>query len=248
MLTRSNDYIEYCRKTAKHAHDLHDLALRGRKNKAITQSIHERIVVKVQLSSADDLVDIGCGDGTLLRMANQIGCKSAVGLLATEEEVALLRRVGLNARQGLTHSLPISDAAASVVVCNGVLLVVPRDKIAASLQEIYRISKPAARIFIGEIPFVATTDPTPKFDTQRQLLAHLYQRYGLRTWFGMLRRMTWSKLKGVPFVLNSGTAVSFWAPADEFIRMVQATGLELVEYGRHEFPDTRNNYLFRKPS
>jgi len=35
-------------------------------------------------------VDIGCGDGTLLRMAQEIGARSAVGLLATEEEVEIV--------------------------------------------------------------------------------------------------------------------------------------------------------------
>lgn len=247
MLTRSDDYIEYCRDTAKRARDLHDLALRGAKNEAFTKSIHERIVAEVELSSADDLVDVGCGDGTLLRMANQIGCRSAVGLLATEEEVSLIRKAGLNARQGLTHSLPISDGIASAVVCNSVLLVVPREQIAPSLREIYRISKPGARIFLGEIPFLRPEDPTPVFTSRAQLLSHLYHNRGLRSWAGMLRRMIWWQITGTPAVLNSGTAVSFWATAEEFISMAQAAGLEFVRYWKHSFPDTRNNYLFRKP-
>jgi hypothetical protein len=29
MISRSDDYVEYCRETAKHARDLYDLALRG---------------------------------------------------------------------------------------------------------------------------------------------------------------------------------------------------------------------------
>ncbi len=248
MLTRSDDYVEYCRETAKRARDLHDLALRGRKYKAITNSIHERIVAAVGLNSGDDLVDIGCGDGTLLRMARQIGCRSAIGLLATEEEVALLRRAGLNALQGFTHSLPIPDATASVVVCNGVLLVVLRENIPASLQEIYRISQPGARIFLGEIPFMAGQDPTPQFTSRRQLLSHLYRKRGLRSWLGMLRRMAWWQLTGTPAILNSGTAISFWASPEEFIAMVQSAGLEFVRYWQHDFPDSRNNYLFRKPS
>ncbi len=248
MLTRSDDYVEYCRETAKHARDLHYLALRGSKNKDITRSIHERIVAAVDLQADDDLVDIGCGDGTLLRIANQIGCRSATGLLSTEEEVALLRRFGLVAKQGLTHSLPIPDASASVVVCNNVLLIVPRENVPASLREICRIAKPGARIFLGEIPFVATKDPTPHFATRRQLLSHLYRNHGFRSWLGMLRRMAWWQLTGRPAILNSGTAVSFWAPAEEFVSLGQDAGLEFVRYWRHDFPDTRNNYLFRKPA
>lgn len=247
MITRSNDYVEYCRETAKHARDPHDLALRGRKNKEFTEAIHQRIVAAVDLNPADDLVDIGCGDGTLLRLAGQIGCRSAIGLLATEEEVDLLRRFGFNVRQALADALPIPDAAASVIVCNSVLLVVPRERVPTSLREISRVAKPGARIYLGEIPFVAQQDPIPDVKSRRELLFHLYRKNGLRTWFGMMRRMAWWQLTGTPPILNSGTAISFWAPPEEFIAMARSAGLELVRYWRHDFPDTRNNYLFRKP-
>jgi ubiquinone/menaquinone biosynthesis C-methylase UbiE len=173
-ISRSDDYVEYCRETAKHARDPHDLALRGRKRE-ITRLIHERIVEAVELHSGDDLVDIGCGDGTLLRMAERSGARTAVGLLATDEEVAVLRRSGLDAKQSFTDQLPLPDQCASVIVCNSVLLVVPREKIPASLREIYRIAKPGARIFLGEIPFAEQHDPTPQFATRRDLLSYLYR-------------------------------------------------------------------------
>ncbi|SRR5258708_142650 len=184
MITRSDDYVEYCRETAKHARDPHDLALRGRHLQQITKLIHERIVEAVDLHSGDDLVDIGCGDGTLLRMAERADTRTAIGLLATEEEVTVLRRAGLNVKQGLTDHLPLEDESASVVVCNNVLLVVPRRKIPASLREIHRIAKPGARIFLGEIPFVETQDPTPQVSSRREMLSFLYRERGLRAWFG----------------------------------------------------------------
>jgi ubiquinone/menaquinone biosynthesis C-methylase UbiE len=191
MISRSDDYVEYCRETAKRASDAHDLALRGKDKKQITLLIHERIAAAVDLHSGDDLVDIGCGDGTLLRIAQSAGARTAVGLLATDEEVAVLGKFGLQAKQGLTDQLPLPDQCASVVVCNSVLLVVPREKIPASLGEIHRIAKPGARIFLGEIPFLQPPDPTPYFKTRRETLAYLYRKHGLRTWFGMLRRMMW---------------------------------------------------------
>jgi ubiquinone/menaquinone biosynthesis C-methylase UbiE len=248
MITHSNDYLEYCRETAKHASDPHDLALRGRNKKEITKLIHERIVEAVGLRSGDDLVDIGCGDGTLLRMAERFNARTAIGLLATEEEVAVLRRFGLNARQGLTDRLPIADESASVIVCNSVLLVVPRERISASLREIHRIAKPDARIFLGEIPFVEIHDPSPQFASRREMLSYHYHKHGLRTWFGMLRRMAYWQLTGKPAVIRSGTAVSFYATPEEFVEMAQAAGLGLVRYWQHDHPNTRNNYLFKKAS
>src|ERR1700683_4668428 len=107
MIEHSDDYVQYCRETAKRARDPHDLALRGRDKHALTQRIHRQIVEAVDLGADDDLVDIGCGDGTLLRMAQEAGARSALGLLATDEEVALVRRSGLRVKQGLTDQLPL---------------------------------------------------------------------------------------------------------------------------------------------
>jgi len=247
MLTRSDDYVAYCRETAKHARDPHDLALRGGKAHEITRLTHERIVEVTNLRAEDDLLDIGCGDGILLRMANAIGVHSAIGLLATEEEVAVLRPFNLNVRQGFTDQLPVPDCAASVIVCNSVLLIVPREKIPASLQEIHRVAKPAARIFIGEIPVHKQNDPTPQFTTRGELLSHLYHHNGLRAWFGMVRRMAWWQITGTPAVINPGTATTFWASPEEMIALAESAGLLLVRYWQHEHISTRNNYLFRKP-
>jgi ubiquinone/menaquinone biosynthesis C-methylase UbiE len=248
MISRSDDYVEYCRETAKHASDAHDLALRGRDKKQITRLIHTRIAEAVELHSGDDLVDIGCGDGTLLRIAERAGTRTAIGLLATDEEVAVLRRFGMEARQGLTDQLPLPDECASVIVCNSVLLVVPRERIPASLREIRRIAKADARIFLGEIPFTEQHDPTPRFTTRRETLSYLYREHGLRTWFGTLRRMIWWALRRQPAVLRPGTAISFFAAPSEFITMAQDAGLEFVRYWQHDHPNTRNNYLFRKAS
>lgn len=248
MLTRSDDYVAYCRETAKHARDPHDLALRGGDAHEITRLTYERIAEVTNLCANDELLDIGCGDGTLLRMARSMGLHFAVGLLATDEEVAIVRRMNLDVRQGFTNQLPIPDSSVSVVICNNVLLIVPRQQIPASLNEMYRVARPGARIFLGEIPFVEPRDPTPHFSTHAELLCHLYRHNGLRAWLGMVRRMAWWKITGAPPVVYPGTAVSFWAPTDQFISMAESAGLQLVRYWQHEHINTRNNYLFRKPS
>jgi len=245
MISHSDDYIEYCREVARHARDVDDLALRGRDKKEITRRIQEQIVATVELGPGDDLVDIGCGDGTLLRLAQQLGVRTALGLLATDEEVKLARLTGVNVRQGLTDQLPVPDQSASVVVCNSVLLVVPRERIPASLREIWRIAKPGARIYIGEIPFAGRQSP-PHFDNNRDALSYVYRKNGLRASFGMARRMAWSTVTGKPVVIDAGTAISFFAPPEEFISIAKDAGLEIVRYWRHDHPNTRNNYLFRK--
>jgi len=83
--------------------------LRGAGKEEITAAIHQPIVEDVDLGPSDDLVDIGCGDGVLLRLAAKIGVRTALGLLATEEEVALVRAPGL--RRNPVCSRPATRAA-----------------------------------------------------------------------------------------------------------------------------------------
>jgi SAM-dependent methyltransferase len=246
MITRSDDYVEYCREAARNLRDVGDLALRGKNTAAITLQVNAGIVRQVELHSDDDLVDIGCGDGTLLRLAQKAGVASAIGLLATEEEVAILRRRGLRVQQALTHSLPIADQSASVVVCNNVLLVVPRERIVGSLREIVRIAKPDARVYLGEIPFVPGPPPEPQFASIRETVAYFYEKHGLRATLGILRRIAYWKLAGKPMIIRSGASVSFYAEPAEFIAMAEGAGLKLVRSWPHDWPAGRYNYLFRK--
>ena len=246
MITRSEDYVEYCREAARSLRDVEDLAFRGRNTGEVTRRVNAGITREVALMPDDDLVDIGCGDGTLLRMAQESGVVNAIGLLATEEEAEVVRRRGLRVRQGLTHCLPIADESASVVVCNNVLLVVPPDKILDSLREIERIAKPEARIYLGEIPYVPGPEPEPAFATARETLSYLYRKHGLRTAFGMLRRIVHWRLTGKPMIIRGGASVSFYAEPADFIAMAEAAGLELLRYWPHDWPEGRCNYLFRK--
>jgi len=59
--------------------------------------------------------------------------------------------------------------------------------------------------------------------------------------------MLWWRLTGQPEVIRPGTAVSFFAPAEEFVALAKSTGLEPVRHWQHHDPNDRNNYLLRKP-
>ena len=75
---------------------------------------------------------------------------------------------------------------------------------------------------------------------------NLYRKHGLRTWFGMVHRMAYRQLTGQPASINSGTAISFWATAEDFIAIAEAAGLLHVRTWQCWHYPTRNNYLFRK--
>jgi SAM-dependent methyltransferase len=205
------------------------------------------------LCPEDEFVDIGCGDGFLLRLAIDRGVRSAIGLNATEEEVTPLCAVGLDVRLGRTDSIPLPDASASVVVCNGVLLLVPEGMMPKSLREIARICKPCAHVWLGEIPRVEEITSIPQHNSIPEMLWWLLRKRGLRSFLGMCRRLLTGVQRG-PVLVNPLAAV-FWAQPETFIEMAAKAGLRCERHFPHQTLDsnqrpcshpTRHDYLFRK--
>jgi ubiquinone/menaquinone biosynthesis C-methylase UbiE len=232
--------------------DLHILAGRG-PYKAVTQFVNRRIVDQLAIRSGDRLVDVGCGDGFLLRLALKAGVEVAVGLNASEAECRPLRVLGLDVRQGLADSLPLPDRFASVVVCSCVLLLVPEKQMSRCLFEIARVCQPNARVWIGEIPRVQEPPNSPTHQTIAQMLWWMLRKRGLRSFLGMCRRLLTGAQRG-PVLINPLAAV-FWASPEVFSEMASKAGLALERSFPHQTLDenqnpcvhpTRHDYLFRR--
>ena len=254
MIRKVFSFLDQYRLDAVHAADLHALAGRGTQRE-ITQFVNRRILANLSITAEDDLVDIGCGDGELLRLAAQHGVRSAVGVSGSEEEASRLRKTGLNVVQGFTDSLPFADSSASVVVCNSVLVIVPRERIAGSLREIARIARPAARILVGEIPDKLENADVPRHRSVPAMLWWLLRKRGVRSFVGMCRRLFLSFAKRQPFFLDVGGEEPFFATCEEFRLLAEECGLALErsephqELGRAGEPrdsECRWNYFFRR--
>jgi SAM-dependent methyltransferase len=232
--------------------DLHFLAGRG-SLKEITEFVNRRIFNELSFRPEDRFVDIGCGHGLLLRLAMESRVKTAIGLNATEEEVNPLLPLGLDVRLGRTDSIPLPDGFASVVVCNSVLLLVPECDMAGSLREIARVCESNARVWLGEIPRVEEITSVPKHENIPEMLWWLLRKRGVRSLFGMCRRLVTGEQRG-PLLVNSQAAV-FSCPPDVFIRMAGEAGLRVERHFPHQSVDqsgkpyssaTRHDYLFRR--
>ncbi len=104
------------------------------------------------------VVDIGCGAGMdLLLAAKSAGPRGrAIGVDMTEAMAEKTRRSARSAglqnvevRIGDAMSLPLGDAAADVVISNGVINLTP-DK-AAAYGEVFRVLKPGGRFLYADI-------------------------------------------------------------------------------------------------
>ncbi len=236
---RVDNFIDAYRIRA-HAPDIHAMAAR---RKEATEFVSECVLQALELEATDTLVDIGCGDGCLLRMAEGMVAKR-MGIVATEDEKKRLEPTmrGAAIVKGLCQQLPLPSESASKVVCNGVLFYLSSaDEVRASLREMARIARPGARVWVGEIPIV---DEFEKFgmycgSSVIGLLRHTLVTNGPRAFLGMLRRLAKSLVGRDQVVLNS--ARLFHATPEEFVKLAEGSGLRLESYSRHRDIDKEGN-------
>jgi SAM-dependent methyltransferase len=226
----------------------------------MTEFVNSRIVDLLDLQPSDVVLDIGCGDGCLLRKIKG-KVAHAIGTLPTREEQERLQAdlPGADIRRGLLDKLPIEPGIASKVVCNSVFVLLPSlDAAREALIEIARVSKLGGTILIGEVPEVdeAAALGSYRGDSIPGLLLFLLRRQGVRAFAGMCRRIVLSWFGRYQIVLYPYRF--FFAPPAEFTALAEACGLSLVRYFRHQdgrdergkpvFSRFRYDYVFTRMS
>jgi hypothetical protein len=231
---RINNYIDAYRIRAA-CEDLHELAARPNK-KAVTEFVNRRILEALRLTPEDILVDIGCGDASLLRMAEGCVAKS-FGVVATVEEKLRLESSfpNLSFVASSAQGLALESGSASKVVCNTTLAYLSsEDDVLAAMREMSRIARPGAMIWMGE---VSEIDEYAHYGMYRgnsmmAYLWHLLTHSGLRAFLGMTRRWLKATIGSERIVLNS--AGMFYAGPEKLILLATSSGLTLKTYFRHE--------------
>lgn len=232
-VVRVDNYLDAYRLRAQSA-DVHEMAGRdGKKDE--TEFANRQILQVLQPDTNDVLVDVGCGDASLLRMV--VGTvQECIGITSTVEEKAALGAAFPNLKflVGTVGELPIASRSASKIICNSVLLLVPLEKdVRAALSEIARIARPGATIWVGEIPEIDEYAHYGMYRGTSMLgfLWHLFRRNGLRTFLGMIRRWGEATFGKEQIVLNS--AGLFFATPDKMISLAESCGLKLKDHFRH---------------
>jgi SAM-dependent methyltransferase len=104
-------------------------------------------------AGAPVVVDVGCGDGSLVRHLARRGAR-AVGVEVGEEPLRRAREHeragGERYEQGVAQALPLDDASADAVVFANSLHHVPTDALDAALAEAARVLKPGGLLYVQE--------------------------------------------------------------------------------------------------
>lgn len=150
---------EKYRSIAKNHIDPHQLNGRG-DNKKYTEMRMNYILKNITnfRKTYDNVIDIGCGDGNLLKKFSKIA-KSCIGILPSLEEKKIVEKLvkpfsNIKIIHGLSNKTSVIDNSADLVICNSVLHGIGFNKsiVEESLKEFYKKIKKGGILYVGEIP------------------------------------------------------------------------------------------------
>lgn len=218
--------IEAYRRAAS-APDIHNMS--GRIGQPlVTKFINENIIEAIAPQIGDTIIDIGCGDASLLAaMSDKLGAACALyGVLPTDEEVSRVRSersAEINFSKGTAITPDLNNISADKLICNGVLIYIRRSEYKSALTGFRRLCKEGAIVYIGEILEV--------------------NEHRSDDWIVNFKN----------FIKRFRSRIS-WCPRTEFIEIAKASGFALVKDLQHMHcgPDgspyileTRRDYILR---
>lgn len=125
------------------------------KGKPVNENIYDGIACelseRLRLSKEDSLLEVGCGNGLLLkRFKNQ--AKHVIGIDFSMEMVKQIKDSQIKTGQAEASNLPFKDCTFDKVVSHSIFHYFPNLKYAEdSVLEMVRVCKPGGRIVISDI-------------------------------------------------------------------------------------------------
>lgn len=134
-------------------------------------------MVALATSPTDDILDVGSGNGSLLRHLQRLGYHSLHGLDISEYAISRLRSEGLNMHFGRLPGVPLPSSSFDVVIASFVLEHLIRRRF--FLRELLRVVKPKGQVIIA-VPdncLGPIDEPEHVIKYTQASLAKLLQRY-----------------------------------------------------------------------
>lgn len=243
-IIKANDFVDVYRHKARSV-DLNELSGRtGRPD--ITQFVAKKILSDIDLKPGMRLVDIGCGDASLLKEAvlhftNQV---ELIGIVPTQEEADRLshhlKKLAypydrIQILKGDHENLPVADFSAQRVVANGTLILLPdRDQIECALSEMVRIADKGALIYIGEIPKTDELADRTYGDSISLWLLWTLKVQGFKAFWHRLRQTARAMFSEEPFVI--APKKTFFSSDSEFVKILDQYKLKTTSVKEHTQP------------
>jgi ubiquinone/menaquinone biosynthesis C-methylase UbiE len=243
-IIKAKDFIDVYRQKAA-ASDLNELSGRtGRPD--VTAFIASKIIADIDLKNGMVLVDIGCGDASLLKAAAaQFEDRlDLIGIVPTQEEAdrlsAHLLSLGkpfdkIQILKGDHEHIPLSDGVAQRVVANGTLILIPeRERIQKALSEMARIADENALVYVGEIPMTDELAERNYGDSIHKWLFWTLKNQGLKAFWRRIKQTVKAVISHEPFVI--APKQTFYCSDTDFIELLTQNNLITQEAKPHTQP------------
>jgi SAM-dependent methyltransferase len=220
------------------------------RDKTTTQRKVERLFRHLPIGNHIVILDVGPGDGTLLRLISQrtarcCGVDPSAAAIERLQSFLPDQRNNIELGIGSATEIPYADATFDIVIVNSVLqLLATRQEARTAVKEAVRVCKPGGTIWVGELPFCGETDKGVVVRAWRK-----FRECGAANFV----RLVWTIycapiLRGEAIVTYP--TVGLFVPVVEFLSWCSDLGL-VVEVSRHQElrqqSRTRKDYLLRKP-
>ena len=124
-----------------------------RRIQRMTAAMTDLLDALVSVGAGMDVIDVGCGDGWLVRRLASRGA-AVIGIEPSPHALEAARSTppaaGERYEQGVAESLPLPDGSADVVVFFNSLHHVPVRSMAGALREAVRVCRPGGLVFVQE--------------------------------------------------------------------------------------------------
>jgi len=254
-IVKVTDYLSEYRTRAR-ARDINEMTGRtGRPD--LTDWVTDRIVGRLPLQPAGVVVDVGCGDGTLLRKCADGGVDPLsgrlIGVLPSVDEAVRVRghltgagvpragtgddrRVGAHQHisivTGLLTSIPLPDEYADITITNSTMhYLEERERGEAALAELYRITKRGGTVYVGEVLERDESAGRDYGDSIVRWLLHVWKHDGFGAFLNRLGRVIRGAFGRDPFIISPKRV--FWISPEEFHSVAEGLGFSVVSAERH---------------
>ena len=223
---------EKYRETAKSLIDTHMLTGRGYNKKVTFNRIS---YIKKNLSQmkvgAENMVDIGCGDGSFMKNLIKFG-SNFIGILPSQEEVEVVQKLlenhdNIYVMKGLSTELPFEDQSKQFLLCNGVLQGVGfnDEQVKKSLYEFYRVLSDDGILYLGEMPEMNEMEGIDYGTSFCKYLKWVLKNRGISEFFNELKRYLKCLFSREIYILQPTNM--YFCPKLEFTELLHHIGFKV---------------------
>jgi SAM-dependent methyltransferase len=241
-IIRTRNHVEEFAARARYFPAWH---MSGRGPEGLTSDVCRNVMSYLGELPEGPVLDVGCGDGSLLRLLRGEGVER-IGVAPSGEEVARLRAMLPEVRfeLGGAQALPFPDCSIAALISNSVFHTLPSHADAAkAVAEFSWVCRRGALVYLGEMP-VEGVKSQYQHDSISAWLWSLLTRSGVRSFLAGLREVAQAAVTSRPLLFYPERWLYF--PREPFLALCRDSGLRLVRDRVTPHAASRRDYLFTR--